>query len=103
MSVLDLCDSDVASVRVEVSAADAIRLMLDRHVGAVGVIDNAGLVAGIFYRARRIAQAVPYRPRPRSDAGAGTDDHSGRTGDDSLPGRVKPWRSCWNAIFAISR
>ena len=33
MNVLQLCDSDVASVRVEVSAADAIRLMLDRHVG----------------------------------------------------------------------
>jgi CBS domain-containing protein len=48
MSVLELCDKDVASVRVEVSAADAIRLMLDRHVGAVGVIDSAGLVAGIF-------------------------------------------------------
>jgi CBS domain-containing protein len=48
MNVLQLCDSDVASVRVEVSAADAIRLMLDRHVGAVGVIDNQGRVAGIF-------------------------------------------------------
>ncbi len=48
MSVLELCDKDVASVRVEVSAADAIRLMLDRHVGAVGVVDSEGLVAGIF-------------------------------------------------------
>ena len=36
MSVLELCDKDVASVRVEVSAADAIRLMLDRHVGRGG-------------------------------------------------------------------
>jgi len=48
MSVLELCDKDVASVRVEASAADAIRLMLDRHVGAVGVVDSEGLVAGIF-------------------------------------------------------
>ena len=48
MSVLELCDSDVASVPVEASAADAIRLMLDRHVGAVGVIDSEGRVAGIF-------------------------------------------------------
>lgn len=48
MGVLELCDADVASVRVEVSAADAIRLMLDRHVGAVGVVDNEGRVAGIF-------------------------------------------------------
>ena len=48
MSVLELCDADVACVQVEVSAADAIRLMLDRHVGAVGVVDSEGRVAGIF-------------------------------------------------------
>ena len=48
MSVLELCDADVASVPVEVIAADAIRLMLDRHVGAVGVVDSEGRVAGIF-------------------------------------------------------
>jgi len=48
MSILELCDADVAAVRVEVSAAEAIRLMLDRHVGAVGVIDSEGRVAGIF-------------------------------------------------------
>ena len=48
MSVLEFCDKDVASVRVEASAADSIRLMLDRHVGAVGVVDSDGLVAGIF-------------------------------------------------------
>ena len=45
MSLLELCDLDVAAIRVEASAADAIRLMLDRHVGAVGVVD---WVAGIF-------------------------------------------------------
>ncbi len=48
MSVLELCDADVASVAVEASAADAIRLMLDRHVGAVGVVDSEGRVAGVF-------------------------------------------------------
>ena len=48
MGILELCDSDVAAVGVEASAADAIRLMLDRHVGAVGVIDSEGRVAGIF-------------------------------------------------------
>jgi hypothetical protein len=46
MSVLELCDKDVASVRVEVSAADAIRLMLDRHVGAV-----ASSIAQVWWRA----------------------------------------------------
>jgi CBS domain-containing protein len=48
MSVLELCDPEVAAVSLEASAADAIRMMLDRHVGAVGVIDSAGRVAGIF-------------------------------------------------------
>jgi CBS domain-containing protein len=48
MSLLKLCDSDVAAIRVEATVADAIRLMLDRRVGAVGVVDAEGRVAGIF-------------------------------------------------------
>lgn len=48
MSLLELCDSDVAAIRVEANAADAIRMMLDRHVGAVGVVDSEGRVAGVF-------------------------------------------------------
>jgi CBS domain-containing protein len=48
MSVLELCDSEAAAVSLEASAAEAIRVMLDRHVGAVGVIDSEGRVAGIF-------------------------------------------------------
>jgi CBS domain-containing protein len=48
LSILQLCDSDVAAVRVESNVADAIRMMLDRHVGAVGVVDSEGRVAGIF-------------------------------------------------------
>ena len=48
MSVLELCDPEVAAVPVEASVADAIRMMLDHHVGAVGVVDSEGRVAGIF-------------------------------------------------------
>jgi CBS domain-containing protein len=48
MSLLKLCDADVAAIRVEATAAEAIRMMLDRHVGAVGVVDSEGRVAGIF-------------------------------------------------------
>ncbi|HTR66141.1 MAG TPA: CBS domain-containing protein [Terriglobales bacterium] len=48
MSVLDLCATEVASVSVEASAAEAIRLMLERHVGAVAVIDSERRIAGIF-------------------------------------------------------
>ena len=48
MSVLDLCDTEVAAVPVDASAAEAIRLMLSQRVGAVGVVDSDQKVAGIF-------------------------------------------------------
>jgi CBS domain-containing protein len=48
MTLLEFCDPEAAKVSVEASAADAIRTMLNQHVGAVGVIDDAGRVAGIF-------------------------------------------------------
>jgi CBS domain-containing protein len=48
MSVLDLCDRDPASIGPEASAADAIRLMLARRVGAVAVVDSEKRIAGIF-------------------------------------------------------
>jgi CBS domain-containing protein len=70
MGILELCDPDVAALRVEGSVADAIRLMLDRHVGAVGVVDSEGRVAGIFTErdvlrklalTRRDPEATPVR------------------------------------------
>ena len=48
MNVLELCDPEAAAVSLEASAADAVRMMLERHVGAVAVIDQLGRVAGIF-------------------------------------------------------
>jgi CBS domain-containing protein len=48
MSVLELCDTKPAAVSPEASVADAIRTMLDRHVGAVAVVDSEHRVAGIF-------------------------------------------------------
>jgi CBS domain-containing protein len=48
MNLLQLCDPVAAAVPVEASVADAIRKMLDHHVGAVGVVDAEGRVAGIF-------------------------------------------------------
>jgi CBS domain-containing protein len=48
MSLLELCDPDPPKVSVEASVANAIRTMLDQHVGAVGVVDQEGRVAGIF-------------------------------------------------------
>ena len=48
MNVLQLCDPEAAAVPVEASVADAIRKMLDYHVGVVGIVDHEGRVAGIF-------------------------------------------------------
>jgi len=48
MGVLELCDVPAASVGLDATAADAVRLMLDRHVGAVAVVDSEKRVAGIF-------------------------------------------------------
>jgi len=48
MSVLELCDAEPAAVPLQASVADAIRTMLERHVGAVAVVDSEQRVAGIF-------------------------------------------------------
>jgi CBS domain-containing protein len=48
MSVLDLCDREIAAVGLEATVADAIHKMLDHHVGAVAVVDSEFRVAGIF-------------------------------------------------------
>jgi CBS domain-containing protein len=48
MSILELCDAHPAAVFLDASVAEAIRTMLDRHVGAVAVIDDQRRIAGIF-------------------------------------------------------
>jgi len=47
MTILRLCDKESAAVPPESTAAEAIRLMLARRVGAVVVVD-ANRVVGIF-------------------------------------------------------
>jgi CBS domain-containing protein len=48
MTLLELCDPEAAAVTLEATAAEAIQTMLDRHVGAVGIVDSDRRVAGIF-------------------------------------------------------
>ena len=48
MNILEMCDAGGASVAIEATAEEAIRAMLDRHVGAVAVLDENKRVAGIF-------------------------------------------------------
>jgi CBS domain-containing protein len=48
MNILEMCDAKAASVSLQASVEEAIRTMLERHVGAVAVIDENRRVAGIF-------------------------------------------------------
>jgi CBS domain-containing protein len=62
MNVLELCDREIAAVPVEANVADAIRMMLDLHVGAVSVVDGERRVAGIFTE-RDVLQKVALGAR----------------------------------------
>jgi CBS domain-containing protein len=48
MKLMDICDTNPASVTLGATAENAIRLMIQQRVGAVVVVDAAGIVAGIF-------------------------------------------------------
>lgn len=48
MNLLQICDEGPATVGVTASVHDAIRTMIDRSVGAVAVVDEHGIVAGMF-------------------------------------------------------
>lgn len=48
MSLLKWCDEGGATVSLEAFVDDAIRTMIDKAVGAVAVIDEQGVVAGMF-------------------------------------------------------
>jgi CBS domain-containing protein len=48
MALLELCDPEPAAVGLDSNVADAIRKMLNQHVGAVAIVDGENRVAGIF-------------------------------------------------------
>jgi len=48
MSLLQWCDEGPATVSVLASVEDAVRAMMGKDVGAVAVIDEQGVVAGMF-------------------------------------------------------
>lgn len=48
MSLLEWCDEGPATVSVLASVEDAILMMMEKDVGAVAVIDEHGIVAGMF-------------------------------------------------------
>lgn len=48
MSLLKLSDETPAFVTLDTPVADAIKLMIERHTGAVAVVDENHVVAGMF-------------------------------------------------------
>ena len=48
MSLLQCCDENPATVSLDATVEQAIQTMIDRRVGAVAVIDEQGVVAGMF-------------------------------------------------------
>ena len=48
MSLLEWCDEGPATVSLLATVEDAVRTMTDKQVGAVAVIDENGIVAGMF-------------------------------------------------------
>lgn len=48
MNLLDICVDDPASVVLTATAADAVEAMIKRRMGAAVVVDDNGIVAGIF-------------------------------------------------------
>ena len=48
MSLLKWCDEGPATVSLQATVEDAVRTMLEKQVGAVAVIDEQGVVAGMF-------------------------------------------------------
>ena len=62
MSVLDLCEREIAAVDLEATVADAIHKMLDHHVGAVAVVGHdADLLADLLRRDLHLDRRL--RPR----------------------------------------
>jgi CBS domain-containing protein len=48
MSILDWCGGHVSTVSVLATVGEAVELMINNVVGAVAVVDDQGVVAGMF-------------------------------------------------------
>ncbi len=48
MSILNYCAANPACVPLTATAADAIEAMIQRRMGAAAIIDEHGIVAGVF-------------------------------------------------------
>src|SRR5271167_982796 len=66
MSLLKWCDEGPATVSVQATVHDAISTMIEKSVGAVAVIDEQGIVAGMFTERDVLAKFVLSGRDPKS-------------------------------------
>ena len=66
MSLLKWCDEGPATVPVEATVEQAVRTMIHKSVGAVAVIDEHGIVAGMFTERDVLAKFALSGRDPRS-------------------------------------
>jgi len=64
MSLLKWCDEGPATVPVEATVEQAVQTMIDKRVGAVAVIDEQGIVAGMFTERDVLAKFALSRRDP---------------------------------------
>ena len=65
MSILQLCGRRLSTVPVMASVADAVQLMISNEVGAVAVVDDQGIVAGMFTERDLLEKFVLSGREPR--------------------------------------
>ena len=66
MSLLQWCDEGPATVPVGATVETAIRTMIDKSVGAVAVVDEQGIAAGMFTERDVLAKFALSGRDPRS-------------------------------------
>ncbi len=66
MSILSFCDETPAVVPLSATVADAINEMMENDVGATAVVDDNGIVAGIFTE-RDVMRKVAMGARKPAD------------------------------------
>ncbi len=103
MSLLKWCDEGPATVSLQATVEDAINTMLEKQVGAVAVIDEQGVVAGMFTERDVLAKFALSGRDPKTHAGARADEPHGRNGNRGNHAPARRFRSCWNGTTATCR
>src|SRR4051812_49615698 len=85
MSILQLVDEIPASAPLNATVAEAITRMLDLGVGAVAIVDENNVVAGLFPEGDVVREGAVTGEEPKTHSvrggvtrfvGMGTSDHS---------------------------